>query len=58
MGGRGAYTQAKASGYTYETVDTYEGVKILRGKPGESKKAYCEYRDNVRSGLSYMPLKR
>ena len=34
MGGRGAYTQGKANGYTYETVDTYEGVKILRGKPG------------------------
>ena len=34
MGGRGAYTQGKASGYTYETVDTYEGVKILRGMPG------------------------
>lgn len=34
MGGCGAYTQGKANGYTYETVDTYEGVKILRGMPG------------------------
>ena len=34
MGGRGAYTQGKANGYTYETIDTYEGVKILRGMPG------------------------
>ena len=34
MGGRGAYTQGKANGYTYETVATYEGVKILTGMPG------------------------
>lgn len=30
MGGRGAYTQGKANGYTYETVGKIDGVKVLQ----------------------------
>ena len=29
MGGRGAYSEGKASGFTYETVGKIDGVKII-----------------------------
>lgn len=34
MGGRGTFAAGKTVSYSYETVGTYEGVKILRGIPG------------------------
>jgi len=34
MGGRGTFAAGKNVAYTYETIGTYEGVKILSGMPG------------------------
>ncbi len=34
MGGRGTFASGKNATYTYETIDIYNGVKVLYGKPG------------------------
>ena len=34
MGGRGTFASGNPVPYTYETIDKYEGVKILKGKEG------------------------
>ncbi len=38
MGGRGTYSVGKNVGYTYKTVDTIEGVKVLQ--PIDGKRSY------------------
>lgn len=35
MGGRGTFAAGKNVGYTYETVDKIEGVKVLKGINGK-----------------------
>ncbi len=34
MGGRGTFASGNNVAYTYETIDKYEGVKVLSGMPG------------------------
>ncbi len=52
MGGRGTFAKGKSVAYTFETVDTIEGVKVLKGINGKHGLP-----EEAHSSLAYISLK-